>query len=232
MESKSPFTPDSNNAKQLYAKRLLAFYDRFRWPFGWRFFFGTSVVGYAGYSLLKYNVEKHFEEVFSGVSPAKCYDREEDKKIIENALNSENPAGVLLITGKINSGKTTLISHTISKRKYVAAMNWRNLMLTRPSDLNDELRRSFRMEGWWDFMSGIPGKIISSLFTWVPSLPESIREIVRNERKDLIPLITTLEEIKEFLRAVDRLNHRKILKQQKPERPVIFIDSLVLCDHY
>jgi polynucleotide 5'-kinase involved in rRNA processing len=108
-----------------------------------RIFAGIITLGllYKGSELM--DAEKRFESVFNGVVKRKCCDREEYKKQLNNIFKSHDTHGILWINGKVSSGKTTLISHVLEEKKYVAVLNWREKTISSSDELSDALRQSF-----------------------------------------------------------------------------------------
>jgi len=186
-----------------------------------------SGVSIAGWYYLRKSYTRQFEDVFSGVKDKniKCYNREEERNTIKNILNGD-PPGIIFISGKINSGKTTTIKSVLKDRKFVAYINWRSVVtINSPQRLNEELKKAFRIKYFKDFLNLNYkfnfGKIIRLMNPWLPHI-ETIAD------PEMVNLKTTQDTIVEILRTAKILNNEKYIAEYKP---VLFIDEISALRH-
>ena len=110
-------------------------------------FCGGLIVSVQVYSQLN-QFKRRFKKVFICEEKKEvfCRGRKAFKDSINLKLNNPNPSGIIFITGKKNSGKTTAIQSVLSEKEYVAHINWRSIdKISSTQKLTSSLKSAFEI---------------------------------------------------------------------------------------
>ncbi len=95
----------------------------------------------------------NFDEIFNADAvTAKCYGRNNLLREWKSTLDAVNPLGLIFVTGRRNSGKTTFIKAAVAERKYVAYINFRLKPIGTADMLIDRLNGAFRISKYKQFI--------------------------------------------------------------------------------
>jgi hypothetical protein len=162
------------------------------------------------------HIEPVFSEVFNRArNKPFCFGQEEFKSHLNAYIGKQNPIGIVFVTGRKNSGKTTAIQSVLSDRRYVAYINWRGENVQNEHQLLESLNMAFHTKEYvlsvksFDHNRWI--SFLINVFSIVVPIPQG-----RNN------LQSTMQDIEMMLLYAKTLNPDNLLSG----RPVIFIDEI------
>lgn len=179
-----------------------------------KYVIGGALIGVVGvsYGSWRLSVRQRFKTVFSGLKSGlespDSFDRAEEKKELKDLL-SNNPQGIILVTGKIGAGKSNIITNVLKNKTYVAQFNWRDKpTFKEEKELEQSLEKGF-MFNKWRISAGLLAKVLGKFFGEIelPATPN------------------IYENIFQFM---GQINGVALLKK---DRPIIWIDE-IKCLYY
>jgi hypothetical protein len=182
---------------------------------------GVAVVSFAAYYNLTNPLSSRFDAVFSSKSlpDRDCIGRQQFRNQLLKCINGPGSDGIISVSGRLQTGKSTAIAKALEGRKNVIYICWKedNIPKTLTVELlNESLKDNFNLKIFGDdifkFLNNLSfGPFGNVLFNVVP-LPRP-----DTSEKNIESLNKTLKDIETIL---------KFARDNKLPRPVIYIDEI------
>eukprot|EP01036_Dinobryon_divergens_P028357 gene28357-37289_t len=161
----------------------------------------------------------NFRNIFSENNVYKtshCVGMDAFLRSLEDKINQPNPFGIVFVTGRKNSGKTTVIKAALASRTHVAYINWRQVTIASDVDLTISLKKAFKVQLFRDYLKNFDFGLLNPFSKWIlPTFTYQRQGAVTDD------LSSTLDEIEEILKYAQQLDGPGV-----QSRPVIFIDEI------